>query len=76
MHLYLVFHCKTDGCLGKHPVKYLGETGYVQQGVDVSVPAPFVLECPQCENPYNYRLDDLEEFEWSQPPPVDFRDRI
>ena len=76
MHLYLVFDCKTEGCDMKHVVKYLGEKGAIPANVPIAVPAPFVLECPKCKNPYNFWMDDLRQVEKDAPPPFGFQNRV
>lgn len=76
LHLYLVFDCKTPGCKAIHAVKYLGKKGVVQDDIPIAVLAPFVIECPRCKNPYNFRMEDVRQVEWPSAPPSDFRDRI
>jgi hypothetical protein len=59
-----------------HAVKYLGEKGEDRGDVPISVQSPFVVECPECRNPYNFRMEDLEQVESDQAPPSDFEDKV
>jgi len=74
--MFLGFRCKTPGCNTFHAAKYLGEKGKIPGDVPIAVPAPFVIDCPRCRNPYNFRMEDLQQMEVAEAPPSDFRDKI
>jgi hypothetical protein len=73
---YLVVHCKTPGCKMMHALKYLGPKGVDRGEIPIAVPAPFVIDCPRCKNPYNFRMEDIRQAELPYPAPPDFQDKI
>ena len=76
MHLYLVVDCKTERCKTKHVLKYLGEKGNAAEEVPISIPAPLIIQCPDCKVAHQYDPHHIRKLEMDEPPPKGFEDKI
>jgi hypothetical protein len=59
-----------------HMLRHLGTKENLPERVDISIPVPFIIDCPECHNPYSFRSEDIQLVERPNAPPPDFRDKI
>jgi hypothetical protein len=79
MHVYIAVGCQTKGCGVAHILKYLGEKGKAQtSNVEIWVPCPLMLECPNCHKTYDYHPLQEKYFqqELPYPPPADYSNKL